>query len=203
MFYNVELARPTASPLERRRTVRITILNGEPDAGSVFDAYLGEYLAQLVAAGNDVTRLDLRDLDLKGCSGCWGCWVKTPGECVKRDDSARICRSVITSDLTVLASPMRMGFTTSLLKRAADQMIPLIHPFLVIDDGEMHHRARYAHYPLLGLLLAPDDTADAEDIEITRHMWARMAHNMKSTLVFTTIANVPAKEAADELAAVA
>jgi hypothetical protein len=98
---------------------------------------------------------------------------------------------------------MRMGFTTSLLKRAADQMIPLVHPFIVIDDGEMHHRARYARYPLMGLLLAPDASADAEDIEITSHMWARTAHNLKTTLAFTTIATVPAKEAADELAAVA
>jgi hypothetical protein len=151
-----------------------------------------------------VTRLDLRDLDLKGCSGCWGCWVKTPGECVKRDESEQVCRAVIGSDLTVFASPMRMGFTASLLKRAADQMISLVHPFIVMDGGETHHRPRYASYPLFGLLLSPDATTDAEDIEITRHLWSRMARNMKSRLAITTIANVtPAKEAADELAAVA
>jgi multimeric flavodoxin WrbA len=183
--------------------MRITILNAEPDASAAFDAYVRDYEAQLAASGHEVTRLDVRDLDLKGCSGCWGCWVKTPGECVKRDDSARICASVINSDLTVFASPMRMGFTNSLLKRAADQMIPLVHPFVVIDDGEMHHLPRYASYPEFGLLLAPGEGSDAEDIEITRHMWSRMARNMKSMLVFTTIATVTAKEAADELAAVA
>ncbi len=135
--------------------MNVTILNGEPDAASAFDAYLGEYAEQLAANGHKVQRLDLRDLDLKGCSGCWGCWVKTPGECVKRDDSAQVCRAVLGSDLTVLASPMRMGFTSSLLKRAADQMIPLVHPYLVIEGGEMHHRPRYERYPLMGLLLAP------------------------------------------------
>jgi multimeric flavodoxin WrbA len=107
------------------------------------------------------------------------------------------------SDLAIFASPMRMGFTTALLKRVADQMIPLVHPYFEIENGEMHHRARYERYPLMGLLLAPDATADAEDIEITRHLWARMARNMKTTLALTTIATVPAKEAADELAAVA
>lgn len=184
--------------------MRITILNGEPDATSAFDGYVGEYAAQLVANGHEVTRLDLRDLDLKGCSGCWGCWVKTPGECVKRDDSARVCREFVNSDLAVLASPMRMGFTSSLLKRTADQMIPLVHPFIVMEHGEMHHRARYARYPLLGLLLAPSADTDAEDLEITSHMWARMARNMKSSLAFTTIApTTTAKEAADELSAVA
>jgi hypothetical protein len=183
--------------------MRITILNAEPDASAAFDAYVRDYEAQLAATGHDVTRLDVRDLELKGCSGCWSCWVKTPGECVKHDDSARICTSVINSDLTVFASPMRMGFTGSLLKRAADQMIALVHPFILIDDGEMHHRPRYARYPEFGLLLAPDTDSDAEDIEITRHMWSRMARNMKSTLAFTTVATISAKEAADELAAVA
>jgi multimeric flavodoxin WrbA len=183
--------------------MRITILNGEPDAASAFDAYLRDYTDALTANGHEVTKLDLRDLDLKGCSGCWSCWVKTPGECVKHDDSARICRAVITSDFAVLASPVRMGFTSSLLKRAADQMIPLLHPHILIEGGEMHHHARYARYPLMGLLLAPGRDADAEDLEITQHLWSRLARNMKSTLAFTTIATTSAKEAADELAAVA
>ena len=183
--------------------MRITILNGEPDAASAFDQYLGDYAAGLVANGHDVTRLDLRELDLKGCTGCWGCWVKTPGRCVKGDDSERVCRAVIGSDLTVLASPMRMGFTSSLLKRAADQMIALVHPFIVIENGEMHHRARYDRYPLMGLLIAPGADTDAEDLEITRHLWSRMARNMKSSLAFTIVATTPAKEAADGLAAVA
>jgi multimeric flavodoxin WrbA len=184
--------------------MHITILNAESDAGSAFDAYVRDYAEHASANGHDVTRLDIRDLDLKGCSGCWGCWVKTPGECAKRDDSAQICRSVINSDLTVFAAPMRMGFTNSLLKRAADQMIPLVHPFLLIDDGEMHHRPRYAHYPLLALILSPGSDTDAEDLAITEHLWSRMARNMKTSLAFTTIApTTTAKEAADELAAVA
>ncbi len=183
--------------------MRITILNGEPVAGSEFDEYLAAYTERLRGDGHEVTRLDLRELDLKGCSGCWGCWVKTPGVCAKRDDSALVCSSAITSDHVVLASPMRMGFSTSLLKRAADQMIPLVHPYIMIEGGEMHHRPRYARYPSMSLLLSPGPGTDAEDIEITTHMWARMARNLKSSLTSTTIASVPVKEAADELTAVA
>jgi len=199
VFYTVEYQLP-----EKEAAMRITLLNGEPEAGSTFDRYLDDYTAQLSANGHAVTRLDLRELDLKGCSGCWGCWVKTPGECVKHDDSARICTSVMESDLTVLAAPMRMGFTTSLLKRAADQMIPLVHPYLVIENGEMHHRPRYDRYPVMGLVLGPDVSADAEDLEITEHLWSRMARNVKTLLVFTTVATATSpKEAADELASVA
>ncbi|MGD0789127.1 MAG: NAD(P)H-dependent oxidoreductase [Terracidiphilus sp.] len=181
--------------------MRITVLNGDPEPASAFDAYLHEVGTRLSASGHEVTVLELRDLDLKGCSGCFGCWLKTPGECVKRDESATVCQAAIGSDLLLLASPITMGFTTALLKRAADQMIPVVHPYLVIEGGEMHHRARYASYPELGLLLGAGEDTDAEDIEITTAMWGRMARNMKSRLVFTAVASRSAEEVADEIAA--
>ena len=104
--------------------MRITILNGDPDPASAFQMYVHVLANDWRPSGHVVTTLDLHELNLKGCSGCWGCWVKTPGECVKRDDSATVCRAAITADLLLLASPLTMGFTTALLKRAADQMIP-------------------------------------------------------------------------------
>jgi hypothetical protein len=183
--------------------MRITILNGEPDPASAFENYLAELARSLTAAGHTVATLDLRDLNLKGCSGCFGCWVKTPGECVKRDGSARVCRAAIEADLLLFASPMKMGFTSALLKRATDQMIPLISPYFVMDHGEVHHLARYAKYPLLGLLLDPEPDTDAEDIEITSAMWQRTARNLKSRLVLTSLSERTAQEVANELIAAA
>jgi len=180
--------------------MRIAILNGDPVLSSGFSAYLSAVAARCTALGHSVTQLDLASLDLKGCTGCWNCWLRTPGECSKRDDSAAICRAAINSDLLLLASPVIMGYSTALLKRAADQMIPLIHPYFVIQGGEAHHRARYAHYPKFGLLLAASPDTDAEDIEITTAMWRRTARNMKSTLAFVALANRSAEEVADELA---
>ncbi|MGD0802049.1 MAG: NAD(P)H-dependent oxidoreductase [Terracidiphilus sp.] len=183
--------------------MRFTILNGEPDPASTFQKYLDAFARQLTTSGHAVTALDLRELDLKGCSGCFGCWVKTPGECAKRDDSAKICRAVLEADLLIFASPLVMGFTTSLLKRAADQLVPLIHPFFVVEGGEVHHRARYARYPKFGLLLGTGDDSDAEDIDITTGIWTRTARNLKSRMVFNAVANRSAEEVADEIALVA
>jgi hypothetical protein len=183
--------------------MKITILNGEPDDAAAFESYVRDFAGRLSVAGNEVRTLDLRDMDIKGCSGCWDCWVRTPGECAKRDDSEIVCRAVIGSDLVVLASPMIMGFTSALLKRGIDQFIPLIHPYIVIEGGEMHHRARYDRYPTFGLLLGAGADTDAEDIAITERMWSRMARNAKSRLVFTAVADRSAEEVADELAAVA
>jgi hypothetical protein len=183
--------------------MRITILNGEPDPGSAFQAYLLELAAQLSAAGHGVLTLDLRDHHLAGCSGCFGCWVKTPGTCVKRDDSALVCRSALESELVLLASPVRLGFTSELLKRAADQMIPLVHPFLMVEHGEVHHRPRYGAYPRMALLLAPGPDCDAEDLEITTAMWTRAARNLKCPMAFTAVADRPAEEIAHALVAAA
>ena len=78
--------------------MKITILNGEPETGSGFDRWVRRVADEACAAGHEVRLLQLRDLDLKGCSGCFGCWVKTPGECVKRDESALVCRAALDSD---------------------------------------------------------------------------------------------------------
>jgi len=115
--------------------MKITILNGEPNPAAGFDLYLHRVADRATETGHDVQLIALRDLDLKGCSGCWSCWVKTPGECAKHDDSSPLCRSVIASDLLVFASPVLMGFTTALLKRAVDQMIPLLHPYFEMEGG--------------------------------------------------------------------
>jgi len=183
--------------------MRITILNGDPGSASGFQNYLQAVTRRLMDSGHAVTVLDLVELDLKGCSGCFGCWVKTPGQCVKRDGSERVCRAAIGADLLLLASPLVMGFTTALLKRAADQMIQIIHPYFVIEGGEAHHRARYARYPKFGLLLGAGSDSDAEDIEITTAMWKRMARNMKSSIVFTTVTDRNPEVVADEIALVA
>jgi multimeric flavodoxin WrbA len=183
--------------------MRIVILNAEPDAGSSFRAYVQDLAGHLAEPGHAVAALDLRGLDLKGCLGCFSCWVKTPGECVRRDDSARICRAVLEADLVVLAAPMAMGFTSALAKRAADQMIPLVHPHFVLEGGEVHHRPRYRRRPGFALVLGPGPGTDAEDLDITAAIWARTARNLKFRMVLTAVADRPALEVAHALAAAA
>lgn len=180
--------------------MKIVLLNGDPDITSPFSSYLQALEQMLKVRGHAAERIDLALLDLKGCTGCFGCWLKTPGKCVKRDDSARICRVAISSDLLLLAAPMKMGFTSALLKRAADQMIPTIHPYIVVEGGEAHHRARYEHYSALALLVEPDESTDTEDIEITTEMWRRMARNMKTRLAFAVATSQSVEEVADEIA---
>jgi multimeric flavodoxin WrbA len=170
--------------------MKITILNGNPQP-SAFDAYLAQVQAALETDGHVVTCLDLRDLPLRYCVGCWGCWAKTPGECVSQDASLSIDRAVINSDFTLWAAPLKLGFPAALLKMAMDKHIPLIHPYMVVDQGEAHHLKRYARYPRLGLLVEKEADTDERDLQIVTDLYCRTALNMKTRLEFSLTTETP------------
>jgi multimeric flavodoxin WrbA len=183
--------------------MRIVIVNGEPDATSPFDGYVRAFTARLADRGNDVRELVLRDMDVRGCTGCFGCWVKTPGECVQHDDGEVLCRAVINADLVVFAAPIVMGYPSSLVKRSVERLIPLLHPYIEIEGGEMHHCKRYERYPDVGLIVSPGSDTDAEDLELTRFLWERLARDFKSRLTLFAVDDRSSKEVADELVAAA
>ena len=180
--------------------MKITVLNGNPAASNtVFDDYLKKLSDALSSDSNEITIFTLRDMDLKYCRGCWGCWVKTPGECAVKDDTREIRRQYIHSDLALFASPIVMGFTSALLKRAHDKLIPLIHPYLELVDGEVHHAARYDKYPLMGLLLEKGKDVDEEDIKIISDIYRRDAINLKSSFCFTRFTSDSIGEVVNEI----
>jgi multimeric flavodoxin WrbA len=179
--------------------MKITILNGNPGA-SPFDTYLTELSATLRAAGHRLTQFDLRELSLRYCIGCWGCWVKTPGQCSNGDaTSLAMDQAVINADFVLWAAPLKMGFPSSLLKMALDKHLPLIHPYMQVDQGEAHHRKRYAHYPRLGLLLEKESSTDACDLQIVTDICCRTALNFKTRLEFSLTSETPVSEIAGRI----
>lgn len=168
--------------------MKIVILNGNPDLKKpTFDDYVNTLAENLISGGHSVSSLTLRDLEAGYCTGCWSCWVKTPGRCIFKDDSHLVCEKVINADLVLFASPVIMGYLSAELKKYMDKMIPLLHPYLDVDQCEAHHRHRYApsDYPLSALLLEKTPGTDDEDIAIIEAIHARTALNMKSRNAFT------------------
>ena len=182
--------------------MKITILNGNPEIeNKSFDEYLARLSQTLETDQHQVTQVILRDMDLRYCVGCWGCWVKTPGECVTRDDGPQVCQAIIGADFMLWAAPVSMGFPSALLKKMMDKSIPLIHPYIVVDQNEAHHRARYEHYPRLGLLIEKDSTTDSEDVRIITDCFSRTALNMKSGLQFSLDTSQPVEKVAQAITA--
>lgn len=177
--------------------MKITILNGNPDANNAaFDDYLKHLDDKLTSDGHAVTVFELREMDIRYCIGCFDCWVKTPGECITADECRDILRAAINSDFVLWASPVIMGFYSSLLKTVTDKFIPLVCPYATFVRGESHHMARYDKYPLTGLLLEKSTDSDDEDIRIISDIHGRMALNFKSTSSFTKLTLDPVGEVA-------
>lgn len=178
--------------------MNVTILNGSTAPGTL-DAYLAQLKQALQAQGHAVRQLDLRDLTLRYCVGCWGCWVKTPGECTARDASLEMDEAVINADYVLWAAPLRMGFPSELLKRANDKHLPLIHPYMEMVEGEIHHLRRYPHSPRLGLLLEKEASTDERDLQIVADIYSRTALNFKTRLEFSLTTETPVEELAGRI----
>ena len=178
--------------------MKVTILNGNPNADNVkFDNYLKNLSDSLESSKHTVTILKLREMDIRYCIGCWGCWIKTPGECIVADGSREVCRQYINSDLVLFSSPIIMGFTSALLKKAHDKLIPLIHPYTEFIQNESHHVSRYEKYPLMGLLLEKGKDTDEEDIKIISDIYMRDAINLKTSFCFAKLTSAPVEEVAN------
>jgi len=164
---------------------KITLINGIPDKDHT---EFEEKLEQLCGRHKESTKFEcfkLRDMKINYCCGCWDCWVKTPGECVFKDDMPEVLRSIIHSDITIFISPVQMGFVSSLLKKVNDRMVPLVHPYIEICKDECHHKERYVRYPDLGLILLDDNAQSIKEHEIITDIYSRLALNIKTKLAFT------------------
>lgn len=178
--------------------MRIVFLNGSLKSDEFDD---GLYMLRdgLTGAGHVVHQFDLRSLKIPRCTGCFGCWVKTPGMCVSNDPSREISGMVVHSDLVIFASPLIMGFPSAVLKNVNDKLIQVLHPYVVIDQKEMHHRSRYHRYPKWGLFLGPEADTDDEDIAVVRRIYERAALNFKTTLAFACTSSQPISEVLHEI----
>jgi multimeric flavodoxin WrbA len=146
------------------------------------DDALYEMISDLLKHLNwEINTFSPQDRHVAPCQGCFGCWTKTPGICVIDDDGRDVVKRAVQSDMIVFLSPVTFGGYSSDLKKAIDRLIPIILPFFMKIDGEIHHKPRYARSPLLigvGLLSNPDE----ESTQIFKTLVARNAINLHSPL---------------------
>jgi multimeric flavodoxin WrbA len=173
------------------------LVNGNPDPSlKTWEAYLDDFSSRLRTAGSAVTRFDLRDMKIEACTGCFNCWHTTPGLCRRRDDMEKLYQAILGMDITVWASPLVLGNVSGLTKTAQDRIIPLLHPFFEIVDGECHHRRRYPKKIDMGLIVSPDKHDKDEDLSIVRRLHERFALNGHGRLMFFATTLDTAAEAA-------
>ncbi len=163
--------------------MKILVLNGEARPGeSKLARWLEDFESGLRDRGASVARVNLAERDIRFCTGCWSCWWSTPGVCVHRDDMESIYPEFLAADLVVFAAPLVLGTVSALVKKTQDRLIPLLHPYIVLDRGECHHRKRYEQYPNLGLVVEPSREDGPEDLDTVKRLFQRFAINAKAEL---------------------
>lgn len=176
--------------------MKILILNGNPKAENTsFDNYINKLSSLLSEQGNETSVFKLRDKNINHCIGCYACCLKTPGVCIYKDDMPEILYEYVNSDYVIFASPIIMGFISSLLKRVQERTQPLSHPYLYVKEDRLQHVPRYDKKQSIGILL--DDTCGCEaDIQIIDDIFRR---GKTRNIAFTKTINSKPEEIAYEI----
>ncbi len=111
--------------------------------------YIGSLLEEIMAErGWVVESVTLRRLELDSCRGCFGCWVKTPGECVIKDDAIDLLRKQVTSDLVVDLTEVLFGSPSYHTKLFMERGLGSALPFMIKRKGMTQHPLRYECEPM-------------------------------------------------------
>ena len=95
--------------------------------------------------GNKEQYLIISDNEtIKSCIGCLSCWTKTSGICVL-DDSYNNMGSILgQAEEVIIISKCTYGCYSPFIKNVIDRCIPYLHPYFIIKNGQMRHKARYS-----------------------------------------------------------
>lgn len=163
----------------RGLTMKVLLLNGSEQNDKTAGLICSILTKELSSNNNTIKLLNLWEKEIAGCLGCFGCWIKTPGVCVIPDEARDIAQAVVQSDLVVNITPITFGGYSYHFKKVLDRLIPIISPFFMKINGEIHHKPRYKYYPKsisIGILAKEN----REMAEIFKNLVKRNAINMHS-----------------------
>ena len=123
--------------------MKIVAINSSPNMDKGNTALiLGPFLEGLQEKGADVELFYTKKLKIKPCQGEFNCWLKTPGECIHKDDMQMLLPKLAAADVLVLATPVYVDGMTGPLKNLLDRIIPMAQPFIELRDGHCRHPGR-------------------------------------------------------------
>ena len=152
--------------------MNIVILNGSPRVKGNTEILASAFKKGAEEAGHDVTLINLRGMNIKGCLGCQYCFAHA-GACVQDDDMKGILEALDQTDMVVFASPIYWFDITAQLKTVIDRMYArgkigfhFHKTALLLDSGTDHvYEAALAQYNMMtnylkwenqGTILAPN-----------------------------------------------
>ena len=99
---------------------KILVIRGSARKGGNTAVLADEYVKGAKEAGNVITDLFLREMQMGDCLGCGACQMNG-GVCVQKDDMGKVYEKMQDADVIVFASPVYFYTWNSLTKRVIDR----------------------------------------------------------------------------------
>lgn len=123
--------------------MQVLAINSSPlKARGNTEIIMQEFVKGLKSAGAKVEVIYLQELKINPCLGKLICWIKTPGICCQNDDMTELLSKLKRADIWVLASPLYWDGVTGKLKNMLDRLLPMLEPFIELENGHCRHMLR-------------------------------------------------------------
>lgn len=99
----------------------VVIISSSPRKGGNSDTLCEQFARGAKEAGNNVTKINLREKKLNFCRACYAC--KKLGKCVQQDDANAIQAQMAAADVLVLATPVYFYSMCGQLKTLIDRCL--------------------------------------------------------------------------------
>lgn len=114
---------------------KVLVLSGSPRKNGNSDILCDEFMRGAVERGNEVEKIRVSEKRIAPCLGCYYCKSHN-GDCVHKDDMAKILQKIIDADVLVLASPVYFYSIDAQLKAVIDRTVAR---WLEVKDKEFYY----------------------------------------------------------------
>jgi len=117
--------------------MKVMTILGSPRKKGNTAAVLGMF-EEIIAKNHEVDRINITDVDVKGCKGCYAC-QKTSEEpgCVQKDDAVSIFERMMDADAVIYATPLYCWSFSAQIKALLDRHLCLVTGYLTPDHKSL------------------------------------------------------------------
>ncbi|MCP4133740.1 MAG: flavodoxin family protein [bacterium] len=165
--------------------MKIIAFNGSPHAEKgMTNVLVEEFLQGAQESGAEVETVFLARQKISYCQGCMNCWIKTPGECMFKDDMPELLSKFLAADAAVFASPLYIDNVSGMMKTFMDRLfMPIEDPRFEKDEefGECRHIRLYDKLPKM-VAMATCGSPEQSHFQALRVLYRRIARNFNLDL---------------------
>lgn len=100
---------------------KVLVLSSSPRKGGNSDILCDEFVKGAKEAGNEVTKIFLREKKINYCTGCGFCNTNDYTACAQKDDAPAILDAMIDADVIVMATPVYFYTMCAQMKTLIDR----------------------------------------------------------------------------------